>query len=47
MVIKLEPGDRIVTMVRVEQHFLIVTERGRFYEVWWEGAPGCYKVHSL
>jgi hypothetical protein len=46
MRVPLEPGDEIVSIVRVEAHFLIVTKHGYFFEVWYEGM-GCYHIKVI
>lgn len=46
MKIPLRPGDEVVSMVRVEDHMLIVTKHGYFYEVRYEGM-GCYRVDAV
>lgn len=46
MRVPLKPGDEVVSMVRVEDHMLIATKYGHFYEVWYEGM-GCYRINEV
>lgn len=46
MKLPLEPGDEVVSMVRVEQQLLVITRYGHFFEVWYDGM-GQYRVQKL
>lgn len=46
MNLSLDPGDEVVSMVRIGEQLLVVTKRGHFFEVWYDGM-GRYRINHI